>query len=150
MYCRFFNSDCLGILVILGDKLLAKLLYGYSLVICTLNHFIVNIRKVLNKGHIVPNIFKVSAHSIKHNKRPCISYMEIVINCRSARIHLYVFLVYWDKFFFLSCKSIINSHTATSFYIIYLFIISFCLQKNNCFYKKSKNILNKKCSCFCN
>ena len=110
MNCCFFNSKSLSVGEIFGNIHFRKFFYGNAHFICLVYHFIVNIGKILNKFYLHAFIFKISAESLKNYKRPGISYMEKVINCRTAGIHAHLARFYGHKFFLLSCHAVIQFH----------------------------------------
>ena len=82
------------------DIFFADLIKGYTLFVGSLDNFIVNICKILNEFHVISSVFKVSSENIKNAKRTGVSYMNIVINGRSARVNFNFIFINGNKIFF--------------------------------------------------
>lgn len=74
------------------------------------NNFIINICKVRNVIYIVSLIFEISSYRIKHDHWSGITDMNVVIYRRSTNIHSNLSLMYWNEFFLLFGKCIIQLH----------------------------------------
>ena len=103
-------AERLRVFEIFGDKTLAEFFDGNTLLIGAVNHFVINIGKILHKCNLISQIFKISAQSIEYNEGTCIADMEIIVHGRPARIHLYLAFCYGYKFFFFSGHGIVQFH----------------------------------------
>ena len=104
--CLFY-SQTVSVRKILSYEPVGKLFYGYSLLVGTLNHFVVNISKILYEVNFIPPVFKVPSERVKDYKRACVSYVKVVVNRRTAGIHLNLARLNGYKIFFFSRESIV-------------------------------------------
>ena len=61
-------------------------------------------------GHIIAPVLGKAPKGVKNYQRPCVSYVHVIINRRSADVHLYFIFFNWFKYFLSSAKSIVNLH----------------------------------------
>ena len=100
------------ILKIFSNILLAYLWSRCALFPGTIDYFVVNICKVLDKLHLISSVFKIVSKCVKYDKRSCIPDVEKVVYGRSANIYADLAFLNRHKFFLLPCQCIIYLHFA--------------------------------------
>ena len=73
------------------------------LLVCASDYLIVDIREILNEGHLIAAVFEIAAQDIEDAQRTGVADVDIVIHGRSAGIHLYLTRGNRDEFFLFSC-----------------------------------------------
>ena len=73
------------------------------LLVCASDYLIVDIREILNEGHLIAAVFEIAAQDIEDAKRTGVADVDIVIHGRSAGIHLYLTRGNRDELFLFSC-----------------------------------------------
>ena len=122
----FSDIHALNVLPEFLDIFLADLLVGQAFLVCTLDNFIVNIRKILNKSYVIADILKEAAKNVKNAKRPCVADMDKIVNSRAAGVNLNLALLNRFKLFLASCESVENLHLFVLQFLFKLF--NFALQ----------------------
>ncbi len=96
---RTKDPERIRILVVLGDVAVRDLFDRGTFFVRLVDHLIVNIRKILAESNIISSVLQITAQRIKCNERTGISQMEVVIDRRSAGVHLDLALFHRDKLF---------------------------------------------------
>ncbi len=104
------NAQSLCIRIILFDKTICELFDRDAFLIGTLDHLIINIRKILNKSDLIPFALQLSAKHIKGDKRSCVSDVKIIINSRTTGVDADFSFVDRFEFLFTPCHAVKNFH----------------------------------------
>ena len=107
--CRS-DAERFGVDIILGDKAVGKLSDRNPFFIGTPDHFVVDIREILDEGYLIAFPFQLSSQHVKSNKRPCVSDMEIIIYRWAAGIDPCLPFMDRLKFFLFPCQAVIDLH----------------------------------------
>ena len=80
---------------------------------------IIHIGKIGDKIHFISSVFHIPAGGIEDNHGSGISYMNQIVNGRTAYIHLHLSLFQRNKFFFFLRKRIIKFHCFSPFLFLF-------------------------------
>ena len=83
-----------------------------------LDDLIVHIGKIGHIIDLIAFIFKISPHRIKHDHRPGIPDMDVIVNSRAAYIHLHLSRLQRHKFLFPSAQCVENFHCCSPFSLL--------------------------------
>ncbi len=83
------NSKTHGILEKRRCELVRHNRGRHSFIIPPADNLVVDVRDVHDICHFVAAEFEVPPHNIRHDKRPCVADMEIVVDGGSAAVHAY-------------------------------------------------------------
>ena len=86
VHSRRADIQALGVFEIFLDKMFAQLLDGNPLLVGSLDHLVVNVRKILDERDLIAPIFQIPAQCVKNNKRTGVSDMKIVVYRGAAGI----------------------------------------------------------------
>ena len=100
MYRSRLHIHILHILFALCNIALGNNMGIYAFFIGLFDDFVVHIRKVGNKFHLISLVFKIPAHSVKHDHGTGISDMDQIVYRRAAHIHFHLSRCNRLKFFF--------------------------------------------------
>ena len=106
---------CVG--EVLLDVLFRHFLGGDTLLVGTLDDFVVHIGEVLDEGHIVAAVFKITAQDIKEDDGAGIAHMDEVVHRGAAGVDAHLARLDGDEFFLLTGHGIENLHTKNSFFM---------------------------------
>ena len=53
----------------------------------TIDDFIIDVGEVLNKGHIVADVFEIAAQHVEHDKGSGVADVKIIVDRRPAGVH---------------------------------------------------------------
>ena len=106
---RRADTETFGVLAVFGDIPFGYFRNGAALRLCPVYHFIVHIGEILDKYHLVAELFKIASEHIENDKTAGVSYMYVIIHSGPADIHAN-FFIFYIKFFLASGKRIIKLH----------------------------------------
>jgi len=75
-----------------------------------IDNLVVDVRVVLHIANIHPLVQEKASQRVKHDQRPCIANMNIVVDRRAAHIDFCHILFYGYKFLFFTGQRIKNLH----------------------------------------
>ena len=107
---RGAHAQRFGVLEVFRDEALAQFLDGRALFVGAADHLVVNIGKVLHKGHVVTAPFQIAAQHIEHDDGARIADVNIVIDRRAAGVNAQLSLVQRDQFFLFAGHRVIDPH----------------------------------------
>ena len=76
----------------------------------SVDHLVIDIGKVLTELNLVASVLEISSQCIESYERSCITEMEIVIDRRTASIHLNVSFSDGFELFLVSCERVEKLH----------------------------------------
>ena len=114
MYGRRPDAQRLSVLVILRDKPVCQFLYSDAFLIGTPDHLVINIREVLDEGHIIAFPFQLPPQYVKGDERTCVSDMKIVVHSRTAGINPRLPFLYRFEFFLFPGQAVVYVHVIIS------------------------------------
>jgi hypothetical protein len=99
-----------GVLVILGDVLLADLSRGHPLFPGLADDLVVHVRKVLDEGHLPAAVLEITPQRVEDHKGTRVAYVKKIVYGRTADVDLDVVLVDGPKLLLGICKRVVYLH----------------------------------------
>ena len=109
----FLHVEALGILDVFGLELAGHLLHGDALLLAFLDQLVVNIGDVGNVVDLVAAVFQVAAQRVKHDHRPGIADVDVVVDRGAADIDAVLARLLRDEFLLLAGHGVENLHGDT-------------------------------------
>ena len=112
MHGSRMNAQTLGVDKVFLDVAVSDDVIGHTFLICLLDNFVVNIRKVLHELDVIAAVLKIAAQRIKNNERARVADVEIVVHSRAAGVHLDLARLQRDKLFLFARHRVIQFHNS--------------------------------------
>ena len=111
MYGRFLDVERCSILVVFLDIFFGDLRRSNAFLLRTFDDLVIDIGKVLHEFYLVAVVFQIFSERVEYNEGSRVADVEIVVDRRSADIHLDLAFFDRHELLFFSRQSIINLHS---------------------------------------
>ena len=107
---RLLDIERGSVLIVFLDIFFGNLRCGNAFFLGTFDDLIIDIGEILHEFYLVAAVFQIFSERVEYNERSCVADMKIVVDRRSADIHLDLARLQRYEFFFFSCQCVINLH----------------------------------------
>ncbi|MPM76944.1 hypothetical protein SDC9_123943 [bioreactor metagenome] len=108
------DAQRLCVPVVFRDESVAQFLDRHTLFVGPSDHLIVDIRKVLHKGHLVPFVLQIPPQHVKDYKGTRVADVKIIVHRRPAGVNAHLTGLDRHKLFLFSALAVVDLHGVTS------------------------------------
>ena len=118
------DIQSLGVPFVFRDVFKSRFLGSLTFAFSLLYNFIIYVGIILNKFYVEPPKLQITPKDVEYAYRAGVSYMNIIINRRTAYIYTCFSLVYRLKLLFSAGQCIVYFHLCDSFHSLFSLFLS--------------------------